>query len=90
MNPVTKMAIAHIDFIYDYLIISSEGWGGIVPKKYVIPTPPNAPNVWDRAYMNPVIDPSPLGKQFSQANSSIVGFNGKIKNPKKIIETKTK
>ena len=90
MNPVTKMAIAHIDFIYDYLIISSEGWGGIVPKKYVIPTPPNAPNVWARAYMNPVIDPSPIGKQFSQANSSIVGITGTIKNPRKNIGTKTK
>ena len=90
MNPVTKMAIAHIDFSYDYLIISSEGSGGIVPKNYVIPTPPNAPNVWARAYINPVIDPSPIGKQFSQANSSIVGINGNIKNPKKIIETKTK
>ena len=90
MNPVTKMAIAHIVFFYDYLIISSEGLGGIVPKRYVIPTPPNAPNVWARAYMNPVIDPSPIGKQFSQANSSIVGITGTIKNPKKKIGTKTK
>ena len=90
MNPVTKMAIAHIVFFYDYLIILSEGSGGIVPKRCVIPTPPNAPNVLARAHMNPVIDPSPIGKQFSQANSSIVGITGTIKNPTKKIGTKTK
>ena len=84
------MAIAYIDFSYDYLIISSEGWGGIVPKRYVIPAPPNAPNELAIAHMNPVIDPSPIGKQFSQANSSIVGIIGSKKNPNKKIENKSK
>lgn len=35
------------------------------------------------------MDPSPIGKQFSHPNSVIVGDNGIIKKPKKIIGIET-